>query len=215
MPPVAHPTAEDRQWRRHRGQSRTGGSLNGLRRRDLETVFRNRYGTQLPDDDAGRDDALLMLYHFAHLSSAQQRMQRWLGIWAPWFEQMEAQTLIDRALAKPKHYRADTLAKELNLNAAKRREWQITTIGATDKPKKQRAAEGREKSRRRKLAQRRAQGARPRADYLASSISCAKPWEQGGISRATWYRRHKNAFETSVATALPTHYGADGRVSRR
>lgn len=31
----------------------------------------------------------------------------------------------------------------------------------------------------------------PRDEYLANSISKAKPWEELGISRATWYRRGK------------------------
>ena len=34
---------------------------------------------------------------------------------------------------------------------------------------------------------------RPRAEYLANSISRAKPWEAFGISRATWYNRGKPA----------------------
>lgn len=33
--------------------------------------------------------------------------------------------------------------------------------------------------------------AQPRADYLANSISRAKPWEALGMSRATWYRLGK------------------------
>jgi hypothetical protein len=36
----------------------------------------------------------------------------------------------------------------------------------------------------------------PRADYLANSISRAKPWEALGMSRTSWYRKGK-------PTALP------------
>lgn len=34
---------------------------------------------------------------------------------------------------------------------------------------------------------------RPRAEYLANSITKAEPWVAMGISRATWYRRGKPA----------------------
>ena len=41
MAPRAHPTSEDRNWRRRhrRGGSRTGGSMIGLRLRELEINF--------------------------------------------------------------------------------------------------------------------------------------------------------------------------------
>ena len=32
---------------------------------------------------------------------------------------------------------------------------------------------------------------RPRAEYLAQSLSRSKPWEALGVSRATWYRMGK------------------------
>jgi predicted DNA-binding transcriptional regulator AlpA len=32
---------------------------------------------------------------------------------------------------------------------------------------------------------------RPRAEYLANSLSRSKPWEALGVSRATWYRMGK------------------------
>lgn len=36
--------------------------------------------------------------------------------------------------------------------------------------------------------------AQPRADWLAeNSARRTKPWEAEGVSRATWYRRRKNA----------------------
>jgi predicted DNA-binding transcriptional regulator AlpA len=39
---------------------------------------------------------------------------------------------------------------------------------------------------------------RPRAEYLANSITRAKPWEALGVSRATWYRMGKPT-ETKAA----------------
>ena len=34
----------------------------------------------------------------------------------------------------------------------------------------------------------------PRAQYLAESLSRAKPWEALGMSRATWYNKGKPAL---------------------
>ena len=53
----------------------------------------------------------------------------------------------------------------------------------------------REKNRKRKEAERRAAGVRPREEYLAevkaNSLKAQKPWEKLGMSRATWYRKGK------------------------
>ncbi len=43
-----------------------------------------------------------------------------------------------------------------------------------------------------KTARRRAAGAVTRAEYEANSVSKQKPWENLGISRATYYRKQKN-----------------------
>lgn len=52
-----------------------------------------------------------------------------------------------------------------------------------------------EKERKRKEAERRAAGVRPREEYLAevkaNSLKAQKPWEKLGMSRATWYRKGK------------------------
>lgn len=45
--------------------------------------------------------------------------------------------------------------------------------------------------RERQMAKRREAGARPRAEYLESSLSQTRPWDKHGISRATWHRRQK------------------------
>jgi hypothetical protein len=191
--PVSHPTAEDRQWRQRRRKcSRSGGPLHGLRIRDLETIYRHRYGGQLPDDDAGRGDAMLALHHLAgHALDPRGRMLRWLSTWAPWFDPAEAAALVDSVLALPLHYRADTLADRLNLNSRDRAALGVTTIGATDLRRDARKVRRRERARKAKQAKRRAAGARPRAEYERSSASKSQPWKSAGMSRATWYRNRQ------------------------
>jgi hypothetical protein len=210
MAPRAHPTNEDRNWRRRhrRGGSRTGGSMIGLRLRELEIIFWSRYGgRRLPHDDAGIDDAMMVLQHMAGLTiDPRGRMSAWLATWAPWMAPGEAAVLIERAIAKPTRYRADTLARRLNLHLAERTLLNVTTIGAVDKPKKQRDAERKERNRLAKEKRRRARGAKPRAIYCSSSKSRTKPWITAGMSRATWYRRQREtadaAVEIGAATAL-------------
>ncbi len=209
MPPIAHPTAEDRQWRRRRkGRSRTGAPLHALRIRDLEIIIRNRWGATLPDDDSGRDDALIVLHHMVNYAvDPHGRMVAWLAARCPWMAAEEAAQTIDRVLASPRRFKADTLAAKLNLIAADRARWGITTIGAVDLPKEKRLARRRARDRERKEHKRRTAGARPRAEYLASIKSAEpKPWQAAGMSRAAWYRRQR---ETGSGGSTCSQYAAD------
>ena len=117
----------------------------GLRLRELEIIFWSRYGgRRLPPDDSGTDDAMMALHHLAGLTiDPRGRMTTWLSTWAPWMMPPgEAAGLIERAIAKPTRYQTDTLARRLNLHLAERTLLNVTTtIGAVDKPKKQRDAE--------------------------------------------------------------------------
>ena len=53
--------------RRRKGK-RAAGNIIAIRCAELERLFIARYGRQLPDDDAGRDEAMLMAHHLAHRS---------------------------------------------------------------------------------------------------------------------------------------------------
>lgn len=197
--PIAHPTSEDRQWRRRRRKgSRTGGALCGLRLRDLQILFRDRWGDRLPDDDAGRGDAELALHHIAPFRlEPRRRMREWLAAWAPWMTSVEAAAMIECVIAQPRPLRADTLAAKLNLHAADRARLKITTIGAVDQPKEKRIADRKERDRLAKAAARRARGVIP----ITHALSRRRPWLAEGISRAAWYRR-KARSETTTSTAL-------------
>jgi hypothetical protein len=209
MPPRAHRTSEDETWRRkrRRGTSRTGGSMIGLRVRELQIIFWSRNGAmRLVDDDAGRDDAMMALHHMAGLTiDPRGRMSSWLSTWAPWMPPGEATGLIERAMKERRRYRADTLAHRLNLHLDERTRLGISTIGAVDKPKAQRLADQKEQRRLAQLKRRRAQGIKPRASYVGSGTANAKPWIGEGISRRTWYRRHRG---TGVKPALTTQLQA-------
>lgn len=157
--------------------------------RDLEKLFRARFGDELPDDDSGRDDAMIAAHHLASLGDDPAFIiDTWFRRWAPWLSLKEAQWLIGEAVSNPKRWRADTLAWRMRLTEAERSALGITTIGAIDLSKSERAKRRRQRNIAAKRAARRAKGAMTRAQYLAS-VKTEKPWIKAGMSRATWYRR--------------------------
>ena len=179
--------------RRYKRAKRRKVSLAALRIRDLNRLFRARYGETLPDDDSGRDDARIMAHHLASLSGDPRRhVLEWFKLRAPWLSLADADKLLIEAIAKPRRWRADRLAWRLRLIEVDRAALGITTIGAIDKGLADRLKRRQERKRAFREAQRRARGARARADYEAQSLSRTQPWKAEGISRRTWERRRKS-----------------------
>jgi hypothetical protein len=187
--------------RRRKDDSSTGGMIAVMRLRDLHRLFTDRYGRELSDDDAGRDDAFVMAHAIAWRPNAAKRIAAWLSLWAPWMDESETRRLMAGVMHKPIRWTADKLGARLNLTEAQRSRLKITTIGAVDCSKEERAARRKEKDRRRKQQRRRAAGARSRAEYEAQSASRSKPWEKLGMSRRSWYRAGKPSGGTSPSAA--------------
>jgi hypothetical protein len=80
------------------------------------------------------------------------------------------------AKARPRKYTADAMAKQLGLRHAERSLHSIRTIGAVDMPKAERKRRRAQRDRERSIKRRRADGAKPREQYLAKSLSRRKPW---------------------------------------
>lgn len=162
-----------------------------LRCRELERIFRDRYGPVLPDDDAGRGDAEIMLQHIARKQAGDRQwlMEDYLDRSAPWLKGKERASLIRRVFRRPISYRADTLAAMIGLTYARRQRLGVTTIGAIDMSFEQRQKLNQANDRDYQRDKRRATGAKPRAEYEKQSISRSAPWKAEGISRASWYRR--------------------------
>jgi hypothetical protein len=177
--------------RRYAKAERRPVSIAMLRIAELRRLYRARYGHTLPDDDAGRDDALIMAYHLAKRPDADRNIPVWLGLWAPWMCETEVAKVTTKVLAKPLRWRADKLAIRLNLNEAERQRLRITTIGAVDVDKEERRRRRQARNHLRKKLMRRARGAKPRIEYETNSISRNKPWQTCGMSRAAWYRAGK------------------------
>jgi hypothetical protein len=160
------------------------GLIPNLRKRELELLFVERWGKQLPDDDAGRADLRLMADHLAQLG--KNHITAWVNVWAPWLTDDELDGLI--ALVGPgKHWKANALAKELNLDDATRTRLDIRTIGAVDRTKAKRA----KRCKKRKTAAEAARRAKAGAASHATSAAQLKPWIALGYSESTYYRKKR------------------------
>jgi hypothetical protein len=121
--------------------------MTRIRLRELERIFQRRYGRFLPDDDAGRDDLVLAAHHVAHLGGdVLGHVIAWARAWAPWMSQGEARQIADRVADDPQKFTADVLAWRLRLSMVERTELKVTTIGAFDCSKADRAEERRRKN---------------------------------------------------------------------
>ena len=187
-----------RQKRKRRGR-KTPMQLVALRLNDLGNLFRGRYGIVLPDDDSGRDDVVVAVHHLVRLRGHEGSAERWIEVWAPWMQDDEAERIVAAAKANPQVWKADEIAVRLGVTKQERAMYGLTTIGAIDQTKEQRADLRREKDRLRKEQLRRAKGSKTRQEYLDEARKGA-PWIEAGMSRATWYRQ-KQSDETGSAAA--------------
>lgn len=189
------------RWGRRSRRASTNGQFAALRLRELERLYRARYGATLPDDDAGRDDALIAVHHIAQLDrNTAARISNWLARWCPWMPIGDVRATIARVTVEPMRWRADKLAWRLRLTAADRTALAITTIGAIDESQADRAKRRKVRAKLRARLHRKLKGSRPRAEYLAQSTARNAPWKALGISRRTWYRRHRATVGTSPYT---------------
>lgn len=177
--------------------------LRRLRLGDLRRLFRDRCrGSILPDDDAGLDYLRELLLPISlgpneavkgsrtiEVWGPIDRMRREIELWAPWMPEGEAQELVDEIKLMPAWQRkpkARTLGQRLNVTYGERARLGLRTIGPCDMTEAGMALIRKQKRRQRdKLRRQR----KPRAEYLAASLSQTKPWLTLGISRRTWERR--------------------------
>src|SRR5437588_2382137 len=126
-----------------------------IRLRELERLFKHRYGRFLPDDDAGMDDFVVAAHHIAFLrGEVTDHIVAWARAWAPWVRQHEAERLAARVAAEPRKFTADALAWRLRLSMTERTTLKITTIGAFDMSKAERDAIQKARKRDRERARR-------------------------------------------------------------
>jgi hypothetical protein len=182
---IAETYMRQRQERRNRKPS-----FANLRVGELGRFYVDTYGRTLPDDDAGRDESLVVAHHIFHGGTIERRFPTWCSLWTPWASADEIDDIIVRVISHPQRWTADELGRRIGLTDEVRTRLMIRTIGAIDCSKAERAARrtvrdaAAHKARRASLAMGREQ---PMTD---------KPWEAAGVSRATWFRRKKSEAET-------------------
>jgi len=177
------------------------------RLRELERLISGRHGCMPETDDA--DVYLEPVVNCFHVIAASRDrsvsvdgIMKLFWFWceekAPHVDRGQAMAMVRREHQGPPELIADDIVgKAVRLPYEERLGRKITTIGSYDADKAMRTklAKGRrsERDRLRKAGKRKANGATPRAVYLANSLSQTKPWEQMGISRSTYERRRKKA----------------------
>ena len=179
--------------------------IGRLRIGELNKLFAYRYGGdrityEFPDDDAGREDLVILLQHYGFTNP--HKMAGIIKLRAPWMEVDEVVRTLERVNTYCRRWRAETLGRELRVTKG---EWQrlgLRTIAPCDMTREERKQERKMRDRLRKGLKRRTQGRKPRADYLAASKSRTKPWETAGISRRTWYRQQTKLNGTGVSPII-------------
>lgn len=174
----------------------------GRQLHDLRKIFAIRYPDgQFPDDDAGHDDAQILLEIWASILSAEASViAEDLSSRAPWLTHEAALALVERARASGVRHRAEALGNRLNLSREDRTRLGITTIrwaGCTDAMMK---ASRRERDAARK---RKARSTLKALKPVKANLSASRPWEAEGISRRTWERRRSAADAVCVSPLDP------------
>jgi hypothetical protein len=183
--------------------------LSFIRLRELERVFRSRYGPTLPDDDAGRDDLILAAHHIAQRGGdVVKHIACWASLWAPWIPQCEAKALAEYVAVRPLRFKAATLGFRLGLMDSERTALRIKTIralGVTDEMMAER--------RRRADRERKAKWRTLKRLTKPETITRRKPWLAKAMSRATWYRQrnapNKKTSETKSVRSKEKNIAAD------
>ncbi len=106
-------------------------------------------GVELDPSEWAETVAHVFVHHLVTLADGNRRAANWLVERCSWITVPDREYLITEANHCPIKWSADKLAQKIGLTDAKRTELKITTIGAVDVTKEQRAA--RRKQRRKQL----------------------------------------------------------------
>lgn len=166
---------------------------------DLRRLIQLRCGgIVVPDDDVGREYVEELLTVISLGKKADERMQFEIEQVAPWMQATDAKQMVERIGSLGRSLRMidrKRLSQRLRLTNAEREARKIWQLPPCDLSKAQLIEQRKAKDRTRK---RKARARKPRAAYLANSLSQQRPWQAEGVGRATWYRRQAEV-ETSVS----------------
>jgi hypothetical protein len=159
---------------------------------DTRRVLIGRYGDCIPESEQAAADLTFVarVYDGA-------RFGKFIRFRAPWFVP-HIDTAIAEAATQPRATPVE-ISRHFDLGFKERAERGIRNLPPADvagDDLKRRKAErklemARERNRRARAKAREMSGGQTRKQYLANSLTGAKPWEAMGISRASWYRMPK------------------------
>ena len=102
-------------------------------------LFRDRYGHELPDDDAGREDLWLLVTNVSLAAAEpQKKMRHIIEVWAPWMCAAEGEAYVTHVWGLDIYERTRTareLGEQLRMTNGERerlRLWPFKPIDATD-----------------------------------------------------------------------------------
>lgn len=136
-----------RQWEIKRRYSRKVAvgkrtrSMAAIRLADLTRWLDDAFGqgVELEPSEQSIVIARIFAHHMGGLPEAGRRIVSWLGDRAPWIKGADRERLISEVTQCPLKWSADKLAWKIRLTDATRSRLKITTIGAIDCSKEQRA----------------------------------------------------------------------------
>lgn len=150
-----------RRYERKSKVTKRGRSMASIRLAELTRWLNDTHGAGI-EFEPGRDALLIaeiFAHHLACLANAEQRISEWINYYAPSIPPQERQRLIANATGKPIHWSADKLAWKIRLTDEQRTRLRITTIGAIDCTKEQRAERRKRRNAERNKARRAAKRA--------------------------------------------------------
>ncbi len=154
--------------------------------KELGRVYYDKYPNGLPHNGLGAKYARYMCRTMAFLPD--DRRAQWLERQAAWMDAKSRDYILSLG---PYWYADRSLGNHLELHDEDREGLQTWSIEAIDVSYEERQVINRKKNRRAQEKRRRKQGAQPREQYEAESLSRIQPWKAEGISRRTWERRRK------------------------
>ncbi len=96
-------------------------------------------GAELQANDESIRLARIFAHHMAALPDTARRVQAWIDHYAPWLTLASREVLISEVMQCPLKWSADKLAWKIGLKDEQRTRLRITTIGAVDCTREQRA----------------------------------------------------------------------------
>ena len=162
-----------------------------LRQCQISKLLRHRCGRWLPDDDAGREYMLELLYVMSCGPYTDAEMQRQVKWWMPWKKQTDIEVLVGYVRGLPysvRKFDGRAVGQRNRLTNEERNQLKLWHIKPFDMTDAELIAQRKANDRARKMT-----GRTSRAAYLANALSTKQPWLAERVCRRTWERRRSKA----------------------